>query len=63
MKLRNVLSYGPSGQELALGRLNVLIGPNASGKSNLIEVLGLLKHHRAGFWRVLLESGGADEWL
>ena len=63
IKLRNILSYGPSAQELDLEPLNVLIGPNASGKSNLIEVLGLLKHHRTGFWRALSESGGADEWL
>ena len=63
IKLRNILSYGPSAQELDLEPLNVLIGPNASGKSNLIEVLGLLKRHRTDFWRVLSESGGPDEWL
>ena len=63
IKLRNILSYGPSAQELDLEPLNVLIGPNASGKSNLIEILGLLKRHRTDFWRVLSEGGGPDEWL
>ena len=63
INLRNILSYGPSAQALDLRPLNVRIGPNASGKSNLIEVLGLLKHHRTDFWRVLLESGGPEEWL
>ena len=42
LKLRNLLSYGPEGVEIELLPLNVLIGPNASGKSNLVEAIGLL---------------------
>ena len=43
IRLTDVLSFGPSSQELKLGPLNVVIGPNGSGKSNLIEAIGLLK--------------------
>ena len=43
IKLRNLLSFGPEGQELELKPLNVLIGPNGAGKSNLVEGIGLLK--------------------
>ena len=37
--------------ELELGPLTVLVGPNASGKSNLLDVLGFLAdaaRHRPG---------------
>jgi len=34
LTLRNLLSFGPQTEPLQLGSLNVLIGPNASGKSN-----------------------------
>lgn len=42
IKLQNILSFGPEGMELELKPLNVLIGPNASGKSNLIDTIRLL---------------------
>ena len=42
IRLRNMLSFGPDTPELPLEPLNVLIGPNASGKSNFIEALSLL---------------------
>ena len=34
LRLRNLLSYGPDSEEVELMPLNVLIGPNNSGKSN-----------------------------
>ena len=39
---RGLLSFRPDTPPLELGMLNVLIGPNASGKSNLFDVLGIL---------------------
>jgi len=36
LQLQNLLSFGPESGEITLEPLNVLIGPNASGKSNLI---------------------------
>ncbi|HXB74019.1 MAG TPA: AAA family ATPase [Candidatus Acidoferrales bacterium] len=42
IKLDNLLSFGPGTAPVELENLNVLIGPNAAGKSNLIEALSLL---------------------
>ena len=42
LRLSNILSYGSCDAEFSLQPLNVLTGPNASGKSNLIEALSLL---------------------
>ncbi|MGB6944253.1 MAG: AAA family ATPase [Bryobacteraceae bacterium] len=41
VKLENLLSFRNT--EVELRGLNVLIGANASGKSNLIEAIGLLQ--------------------
>lgn len=63
IRLENILSYGPDKTELSLEPLNVLIGPNASGKSNLLGVLALLA---ATPWDVqahIREGGGVREWL
>lgn len=40
---RNVLSFGPDTRELTLGQLNVCIGANGAGKSNLLDIVGLLR--------------------
>ena len=47
IKLENLLSFGHGNAPLKLENLNVLIGPNAAGKSNLIEALSLLRAARA----------------
>ena len=41
LRLKNLLSFRDASLELT--DLNVLIGPNASGKSNLLDVIALLK--------------------
>lgn len=49
--------------ELEMRPLNVLIGPNAAGKSNLIEIMALLQavpRDLAGFFR---RNGGVSDWL
>ena len=61
--LRNFLSYGPSSPEIKLLPLNVLIGPNASGKSNLIEALGVLRATPRDLTMAIREGGGVAEWL
>lgn len=63
IRLQNVLSYSMTGAELELEPLNVLIGPNAAGKSNLIEVIGLLAAAPQDFSKAIREGGGADDWL
>lgn len=61
--LRNVLSYGGRGCEVELGPLNVLIGSNASGKSNLLSVFHLLAAAPRDIQVPIREGGGTDEWL
>lgn len=63
IRLENILSYGPDMPRLELEPLNVLIGPNASGKSNLIEVLSLLAAAPHDLQAPIREGGGIREWL
>ena len=63
IRLRNILSFGPDTPELPLEPLNVLIGPNASGKSNLIEALSLLAAAPRDLQQPIREGGGVHEWL
>ena len=42
IKLDNLLSFASGSPALELKNLNVLIGTNGSGKSNLIEALALV---------------------
>jgi predicted ATPase len=61
--LRNFLSFGSEPMQLEARSLNVLIGPNASGKSNLIEALGLLNAAPKDLTAPIREGGGIAEWL
>jgi predicted ATPase len=63
IRLRNLLSFGPDSEVFPLRALNVLIGPNASGKSNLIEALGLLRAAPGNLLAPIGEGGGVTEWL
>lgn len=61
--LHNFLSFGPDGASVELLPLNVLIGPNASGKSNLLEVLAILRATTGDLPGVIREGGGIGEYL
>jgi predicted ATPase len=63
IKLRNLLSYGERSESLELHPLNVLIGTNASGKSNLIEALRLLRATPIDINKPIRDGGGILEWL
>lgn len=63
LHVQNLLSYGPAGLSLDLHPLNVLIGPNASGKSNLLEVLAILRSTADDVQSVVREGGGIGEYL
>ncbi len=63
IQLSNFLSYGQSAEIIELAPLNVLIGPNCSGKSNLIEALGLLQATPKDLPAPIREGGGVSEWL
>ncbi len=62
IRLDNILSFGPSEEEFVLEPLNVLIGPNASGKSNFIEALSLLHAAPRDIQVPTREGGGVREW-
>ncbi len=67
--LCDILSFGGeklSGDEqedIELQPLNVLIGPNASGKSNFIEIFRLLRALPSNPSQIIREGGGVSEWL
>lgn len=63
IRLQDILSYGPDAVELALEPLNVLIGPNASGKSNLINIMSILKGAPRNLQEAIRRGGGTSEWL
>ena len=63
IRLQNILSFGPDTPELPLESLNVLIGPNASGKSNLIQALSLLASTPHDLQEAIRKGGGIHEWL
>src|ERR1700691_3983746 len=56
VKLENLLSFQKT--EVELRGLNVLIGANASGKSNLIEAIGLLQAAPMDLSTAILRLGG-----
>jgi predicted ATPase len=61
IKLTNLLSFREA--ELELRALNVLIGPNASGKSNLIAAMGLLKAAPENLEAAVIRGGGVRQWI
>ncbi len=63
LSMRNFLSYGSEGASIELLPLNVLIGPNASGKSNLIEALAVLRATEGDLAGWIRRGGGVDEYI
>jgi predicted ATPase len=63
LRLQNFLSFGSQTNSITLEPLNVLIGRNASGKSNLIEAVGLLRATPQNLTAPIREGGGISEWL
>ncbi len=62
IEIENLLSFQHI--ELELRSLNVLVGPNAAGKSNLIRSLGLVQAlPRRGLPQVMAEGGGPHSWI
>jgi len=61
LTLKKLLSFNDTTVEL--GPLNVLIGPNAVGKSNLIEAVGLLQAAPTNLANAILRGGGIRQWL
>ena len=61
IKLENLLSFKDA--ELELRPLNVLIGPNASGKSNLIRAIALLRSLPRDLAAEIAAGGGPRGWI
>ena len=59
--LTNLLSFNET--TLDLRPLNVLIGPNASGKSNLVSAISLLKAAPGDLYEVIARGGGVRQWI
>ncbi len=63
IQFKNLLSFGKDSGVIDLKPLNVIIGPNASGKSNLIEAISLLQAAPTDITVPIREGGGIMEWL
>jgi predicted ATPase len=61
LELKNLLSFQDT--KVDLRPLNVLIGPNASGKSNLIDVMSLLRAAPASLSDAIRQGGGVRSWI
>jgi len=61
--LSNLLSFGPDMEPLVLENLNILIGPNAAGKSNLIEAIALMRAAPGDMGRAMRPGVGVSEWI
>jgi len=59
--LTNLLSFEKT--TLDLKPLNILIGHNGSGKSNLIEAISLIQSAPIGIAGPIRESGGIRDWI
>ena len=63
LRLDGLLSFAPGSRAFGLGALNVLIGANGSGKSNVVEALELLRSTPVDFAQAIRDGGGPQEWL
>ena len=61
LRLKNILSFRDS--EVDLRPLNILIGPNASGKSNLIEAVGVLQALPTDLPSFFRKNGPVSDWI
>lgn len=60
---RGFLSFPPDSHPIELRDLNVLIGPNSSGKSNLVEALDVLRAAPGDLPYPIRQGGGVQDWL
>ena len=63
IKLKNFLSYGPEEIEIKLNNLNILVGANGSGKSNIFEAISLLRSTPTAIVAPVRKGGGVSDWL
>ena len=61
--LQGLLSFPPEMEPIDLRPLNVLIGPNGSGKTNVIEAMELLRAVPTDLGKIIQFGGGMKDWL
>ena len=61
LHLKDFLSF--QDVSIELGPVNVLIGANGSGKSNLIDAIDFLRHCPGDLSSFVLNEGGAEQWI
>lgn len=61
LHLKDFLSF--QDVDIELGPVNVLIRPNGSGKSNVINVIDFLRHCPDDLSSFVLNDGGAEQWI
>jgi predicted ATPase len=61
LAIKNLLSF--KDVDVKLRQLNVLIGANAAGKSNLIDVIELLQQAPGNLTSTIAFGGGVKQWL
>ena len=61
--LNGFLSFGHGVERFPLERLNVLIGPNASGKSNFVEAMSVLRAVPRDLPKPIRQGGRVKDWL
>jgi predicted ATPase len=63
IKLGGFLSFAPDSPAIELTPLNVLIGPNGCGKTNLIEAIDVLRATPTDLASLIRKGGGAEEFV
>ena len=63
LQFTNLLSYGAEGVNFGLEPLNVLIGPNAAGKSNFIQAISLLAAAPRSLLAPFRDGGTVADWI
>jgi len=63
IQMKNFLSYGPDAEPIDLRALNIIVGANGSGKSNLLEGVALLRSTPGELVRPVRLGGSVREWL
>ncbi len=63
IRVWNFLSFGSNNPILTLSSLNILVGANGSGKSNLIDAIALLRATPGNMAKIIQDGGGVQEWI
>jgi predicted ATPase len=63
LEIQNIFSFGDEAEPIEMGRLNLLIGANGAGKSNILEAIELLASTPRDVQAAIREAGGIYDVL